>query len=164
VRINWYDTREAKRKKEREREREREPSLVPARTPLCAARYKGEIISAGRVISRQSRRLSLAYQSRIFLSSFFSLSLATVTATTADGPPSGPSHDAPARRFPRLYLVSRGPSASTRLWRRGKYVRTPIGAISISPDSNLGSLERGECASFAVYSRTCRRKKNKKER
>lgn len=25
-------------------------------------------------------------------------------------------------------------------------MRTPIGAISISPDSNLGSLERGECA------------------
>lgn len=71
-----------------------------------------------------------------------------------------------SRRSPHLYyLVSRGPSASTRLWRRGKYVRTPIGAISISPESNLGSLERGECASFAVdfARRTCRRMGDKKK-
>lgn len=140
-------------------QREREP-LVPAWTPLCAARYKEEIISAGRVISRQSKRLSLAYQSKMFLSSF----------SLFPSPPSAlvplPVPRATPWRSPRPYLDSRGPSASTRLWRRGKYVRTPIGAISISPDSNLGSLERGECASFAVHSarETCRRKRDKKER
>lgn len=44
-------------------------------------------------------------------------------------------------------------------------MRTPIGAISISPESNLGSLERGECASFAVdfARRTCRRMGDKKK-
>lgn len=153
------------------KEKEREPSLVPARTPpLCAARYKGEIISAGRVISRQSRRLSLAYQSRMFLSSF-SLFPSPSSLPPPPPPPLPPLVPLPVsratpRRSPRLYLVSRGPSAPTRLWRRGKYVRTPIGAISISPDSNLGSLERGECASFAVHSArgTCRRKRDKKER
>lgn len=45
-------------------------------------------------------------------------------------------------------------------------MRTPIGAISISPDSNLDSLERGECASFAVHvtGATYRRMGDKKER
>lgn len=43
-------------------------------------------------------------------------------------------------------------------------MRTPIGAISISPDSNLDSLERGECASFAVHSaRRIRRQKRDKK-
>ena len=162
--MKWRE-REGEGEGEGEGEREREPSLISVRTPLCAARYKGEIISAGRVISRQSRRLSLAYQSRMFLFIFFFLFLSPLL------PPlpalvSLPVPRATPWRSPRHYLVSRGPSASTRLWRRGKYVRTPIGAISISPDSNLDSLERGECASFAVHSarRICWQKRDKKER
>lgn len=153
------------------KERKREPALARPRwilwTPLCAARHKGEIISTGRVISRQSRRLSLAYQSRM-LFFFFSFSFPSLPSPMATGVPRFPLPIpcASPRRSPRPYLVSRGPSASTRLWRRGKYVRTSIGAISISPDSNLGSLERGECASFAVHvtRATYRRMGDKKER
>lgn len=120
------------------------------------------------MISQQSRRLSLAYQSQMLLFFYF-FSLFPLVVTDHQSSSSSLSLPIPCaspRRSPRPYLVSRGPSASTRLWRRGKYVRTPIGAISISPDSNLGSLERGECASFAMHvtRATCRRMRDKKKK
>lgn len=85
--------RACKSHRTRKAERENPLSLVPARTPLCAARHKGEIISAGRVISRQSRRLSLAYQSRMHLFFFFSLSSPSLPSPTATGAPPPPSSD-----------------------------------------------------------------------
>lgn len=76
--------------------REERPVPSRTRTPLCAARHKGEIISAGRVISRQSRRLSLAYQSRMPLL----FSLLPVPSPPPPPPiplpaPASPLHDAP---------------------------------------------------------------------
>lgn len=113
------------------------------------------------MISRQSKRLSLAYQSRMPLLSLFPLFFTCRRLVPLPVPRATPS----AVPLVGPYLISRGPSASTRLWRRGKYVRTPIGAISTSPGSNLGSLERGECASLAVHfsRRTCRKGHKKKE-